>query len=107
MRGAAGRPVKYGWPGAVGAVFSVLVLMMTWLSTISPPALASSAPGTRATAGWRAEEHGGTFKDGGVITRGDASFFGSPTNLVLAAPVVAMAAAPERAIGSSARTGAC
>jgi hypothetical protein len=95
MRGAAGRPVKYGWPGAVGAVFSVLVLMMTWLLTISPPALASSVPGTSGTVGLRAEEHGGTFKDGGVITRGDVPFLGSPTNLVLAAPVVAMAAAPD------------
>jgi hypothetical protein len=43
----------------------------------------------------RAEEHAGTFKDGGVIARGAAPFLGSPANLVLAAPVVAMAATPD------------
>jgi hypothetical protein len=42
-----------------------------------------------------AEEHSGTFKDGGVITHGAARFFGSPTNMSLAAPIVAMAATPD------------
>jgi hypothetical protein len=44
-----------------------------------------------------AEEHGGTFKDGGVLGHGAARFFGSPTNLSLAAPIVAMAATPDGA----------
>jgi hypothetical protein len=42
-----------------------------------------------------AEEHSGAFKDGGVITHGAAGFFGSPTDMALAAPIVAMAATPD------------
>jgi hypothetical protein len=47
--------------------------------------------------GLRAEEHGGSFKDGGVIPHGAAPFLGSPTNLALSAPIVAMAATPDGA----------
>jgi hypothetical protein len=42
-----------------------------------------------------AERHRGSFQDGGVITRGGAAFFGSPINISLAAPIVAMAATPD------------
>lgn len=37
----------------------------------------------------------GAFRDGGVLTFGAAGFFGSPTSLRLAAPVVAMATTPD------------
>jgi hypothetical protein len=38
---------------------------------------------------------GGVFHDGGVLTYGAARFFGSPTDMRLAAPVVGMAATPD------------
>jgi hypothetical protein len=41
------------------------------------------------------QQNGGFFKDGGVLTYGSAGFFGSPTGMRLAAPVVAMAASPD------------
>jgi len=41
------------------------------------------------------EEHGGTYHDGGVLAYGSARFLGSPVGTTLAAPVVAMAAAPD------------
>jgi hypothetical protein len=41
------------------------------------------------------EQAGGFFKDGGVLTYGSVQFFGSPTNMRLAAPIVAMAATPD------------
>ena len=43
----------------------------------------------------RAEEHAGTFRDGGVIAHGGVPFLGSPVDLALAAPIVAMAATPD------------
>ncbi|HET9058619.1 MAG TPA: CHAP domain-containing protein [Acidimicrobiales bacterium] len=37
----------------------------------------------------------GIYRDGGVLTRGAAQFFGSPTGASLAAPVTSMAATPD------------
>jgi hypothetical protein len=48
-----------------------------------------------APVAWRAERHGGTYHDGGVLAYGAAGFFGSPVGTVLSAPVVAMAATPD------------
>ncbi len=48
-------------------------------------------------AAWAAEEHAGTFKDGGVLAHGAARFLGSPVDLALAAPLVAMAATADGA----------
>ena len=48
----------------------------------------SGQPGERAAAT-------GIFKDGGVLRYGAAQFFGSPTRMHLAAPIVAMAATPD------------
>ncbi len=102
--GAGGRSARSRWLSAAGAIFSALTMMMS----SSPSVLASAVPATVGTAGHpgtrpmtglpvtglAAAEHSGTFRDGGVIAHGAARFFGSPTNLVLAAPVVGMAATP-------------
>ena len=58
----------------------------------APPAGASVAPGPASLA---AQEHTGTFKDGGVLRYGAAPFLGSPTAGALATPVVAMASTPD------------
>lgn len=46
-------------------------------------------------SGLKTQEHSGTYKDGGVLSYGGAEFFGSPTHVRLAAPIVAMAATPD------------
>jgi hypothetical protein len=58
----------------------------------TPPA-GAGAPAPVASRA--AQEHGGPFKDGGVLHYGAAPFLGSPTAAAVAAPVVAMASTPD------------
>ncbi len=86
--GAAGCWARRRWSSGAGLALSVV----TFFSVPATAAVAANPMVARA-----AEEHGGTFKDGGVLAHGAARFFGSPTNLSLAAPAVAMAATPDGA----------
>jgi hypothetical protein len=62
--------------------------------------LVAGAPGSASAGAGKApperprqhEARSGIFHDGGVIAFGDAKFYGSPTGVRLAAPIVAMAA---------------
>lgn len=64
--------------------------------TLRPAVPGPKPTGARRPAGPRkAPQFSGVFGDGGVLAYGAAGFFGSPTLVRLAAPIVAMAATPE------------
>jgi hypothetical protein len=55
----------------------------------------AKGPATAVVTGAGAAATTGLFGDGGVLRYGAAQFFGSPTQMHLAAPIVAMAATPD------------
>lgn len=66
-----------------------------WLGAGKAWAGAAGAAPVAGAVSVQAEEHGGSYHDGGVLAYGAARFFGSPVGSALAAPVVAMAATPD------------
>ncbi len=117
---SAGRLTRSARLGAVAVALSLLAITLSPASTVAQPAIATIPTTTSparmssllsaatATAGRNAsattrknakQPHDrpttGLFKDGGVIAYGAAQFFGSPTGLRLAAPIVGMAATPD------------
>ncbi|HXW78829.1 MAG TPA: CHAP domain-containing protein, partial [Acidimicrobiales bacterium] len=64
------------------------------VATATAARVASRAAETKAGSPNRRPTTG-LFKDGGVLAYGAAQFFGSPTGVRLAAPIVAMAATPD------------
>jgi CHAP domain len=79
-----------------------LVAVVSMVLMLAQPATAQAqgsvrAPGTALQPGEGVAATTGLFKDGGVLRYGAAQFFGSPTQVHLAAPVVAMAATPDGA----------
>jgi hypothetical protein len=91
--------------GAAPTIFLTVGALLQGLAGPAPvlvgSASASARPAAVARTGSNAPKHGpvepagGYFKDGGVLTYGTAQFFGSPTDVRLAAPIVAMAATPD------------
>ena len=83
---------------ATSACLSLLAATSTVLMPAQPATAqapgATKPPPTAGRPGERAAATG-IFKDGGVLDYGAAQSFGSPTQVHLAAPIVAMAATPD------------
>ena len=73
---------------------ALMVLMAAQPSTAQQRGDAKR-PATAVVTGDGAAATTGLFGDGGVLRYGAAQFFGSPTQMHLAAPIVAMAATPD------------
>lgn len=103
MRSKTAAPaarVAYALAKTTAAALSITLMALIALGAPVPrpeysPVMALSAAHSGAKASMAALRHSGTYKDGGVLTYGDAQFFGSPTTMHLAAPIVAMAATPD------------
>ena len=92
---AAASVLSAAPPGAAGASAVTAITPTHPGSSVTKPDNSSLERPQTGRASLEAQEHSGTFGDGGVLTYGGARFFGSPTEVRLAAPIVAMATTPD------------
>lgn len=85
--------------GFLGCSRTLARLGSAWVALVVPAALVAGftvevgSPGGPGMAAY--SRTGGIYGDGGILSRGAARFFGSPTGQSVAAPITAMAATPD------------